>query len=142
MKASSERYAIDANVILRYVVRDVEEQYQKAVVILNAVQDEEIEVLCDPVTLAEVVFVLGKVYGLPRQQIRDGLSPIVAAKAFHIPDKARYVRALELYAASVPHFGDACACAAALEGCGGKLLSFDKSLTRTTGIKRLESAGE
>jgi len=46
MKALSERYAIDANVILRYVTRDVEEEYQKAASVLEAVQDDKIQVFC------------------------------------------------------------------------------------------------
>ena len=140
MKAWSKAYAIDANVILRYLTRDVEHQYLAAVAIMDAVQDGKLTVLCEPVTLAEIVWVLQKVYSLSRQQIHDGLSPILASGSFQMPDKRRYVRALELYTASVPHFGDACACAAALETCGGRLLSFDKDLSNVVGIERLESA--
>jgi len=92
------------------------------------------------VTLAEVVWVLGRIYGLSRQQIQEGLAPIVATSAFLMPDKARYIRALELYSTSIPHFGDACACAAALETCEGKLFSFDKELSGVDGITRLEAA--
>jgi predicted nucleic-acid-binding protein len=139
VKASTEKCAIDANVILRYLMRDVEQQYGAAAAIMDAVQDARLVVLCDPVTLAEVVWVLQRVYGLSRQQIREGLSPILAASSFQMPDKARYIRALAMHADLVPHFGDACACAAALEACEGKLLSFDKDLSGAHGITRLES---
>ncbi len=97
-----------------------------------------IELLCDPVTLAEIVFVLGSFYKLTREQIHEIMEPIVAAKGFAIPDKDRYVRALELYGYSVSHFGDACACAAAIEHCEGRLLSFDKKLSGVEKIRRLE----
>lgn len=140
MKAVTERYAIDANIILRYVTRDVEEQYQKAATIMEAVQDDKIQVFCEPVTLAEVVWVLGRLYDLSRQQIHEGLAPIVATSAFQMPNKSRYIRALELYSTSIPHFGDACACAAALETCEGRLFSFDKELSGVDGIERLEAA--
>ena len=139
MKASTEKCAIDANLILRYLMQDVEQQYRAATAIMDAVQDERLVVLCEPVTLAEVVWVLQKVYGLSGQQIREGLSPILAASSFQMPDKPRYIRALAMYADSVPHFGDACACAAALEACEGRLLSFDKDLSGVPGVRRLES---
>lgn len=136
---TTETYTIDANVILRYVTRDHEDHFRKAAAILEAVQDNKIEVYCEPVTLAEVVWVLARIYGLAREQIHAGLSPIVANRAFRMPDKARYIRALELYATAVPHFGDACACAAAVDTSEGKLLSFDKDLSRVADIVRLES---
>jgi predicted nucleic-acid-binding protein len=136
----TERYAIDANVILRYLTRDVEEQYQKAACIMEAVQDDMIQVFCEPVTLAEVVWVLGRLYGLSRQQIYEGLAPVIATRAFQMPNKARYIRALELHSTTIPHFGDACACAAALETCEGRLFSFDKALSGIDGIERLEAA--
>ena len=60
---------------------------------------------------------------------------------FVIPDKERYVRALGLFASRVPHFRDACACAAALEECKGRLLSFDRELSRVDGVQRTEEVG-
>ena len=36
------------------------------------------------------------------------------------------------------HFGDACACAAAIEDCQGRLLSFDRKLTGVAGVARAE----
>lgn len=131
-------YAVDANVIVRYLTRDHEELWRKADALVRAMDDGRIELLCDPVTLAEVVFVLGSFYKLPREQIFDIMEPIVTSKGFAIPDKSRYIKALELYGNSVAHFGDACACAAAIEHCEGRLLSFDKKLSSVESIQRLE----
>lgn len=139
MRAATEEYVIDANVMLRYLVRDVEDQYQRAAAVMEAVQDGRALVLCEPVTLAEVVWVLSKVYGFAPRQVSEGLLPIAEAESFHIPNKPRYVRALELFGDSVPHFGDACICAAAIETCEGRLLSFDKALSGVAGIERLEA---
>lgn len=136
---TADIYTIDANIILRYLTHDQEDHFAKAAAILEAVQDDKVEVYCEPVTLAEVVWVLAKVYGLSPQQITTGLSPIVASRSFKMPDKPRYLRALELYASDLPHFGDACACAAALDVSDGKLLSFDKDLSSVQGISRLET---
>jgi predicted nucleic acid-binding protein len=131
--------AIDANVILRYLLRDNEQQYERAAAILQAVDRGEARVACDPVTLAEVVWVLSARYGLPNHEISEGLAPLVKAEGFVMPAKGRYIRALELFAGSVKHFGDACACATALEGCEGRLYSFDRKLSSVAGIQRTES---
>jgi predicted nucleic-acid-binding protein len=70
------------------------------------------------------------------------LEPIIKAEGFIVPNKDRYIRALKLYSESVSHFGDACACAAALEDCDGRLLSFDRKLSGVDGIRRTENAGD
>ncbi len=132
-------FAIDANVILRYLLRDDEQQYKRAAAILHAVDRGEARVACDPVTLAEVVWVLSARYGLPNHEISEGLAPLVKAEGFVMPVKGRYIRALELFAGPVKHFGDACACATALEECAGSLYSFDRKLSSVEGIGRTDS---
>ena len=134
----SKVYAVDANVIVRFLTRDDEALWEKAHAIIKAMHDGRIELLCDPVTLAEIVFVLGSIYKLPRKQIHQLMDPIVKAKGFNIPNKDVYIRAIELYGDCVSHFGDACACAAALAHCDGRLLSFDKGVSRVEGVQRTE----
>lgn len=138
MKADSKTFAIDANVILRYLLQDNEELTPKADAIIEGIEDGKLQVLCEPVTLSEVVYVLFRFYEQERSAIYEGLEPIVKMDGFLMPDKGRYIHALELFANDIPHFGDACACAAALEQCSGRLLSFDKKLSGITGVNRLE----
>lgn len=139
MKANKKVFAIDANVILRYVLRDNESQSAKAKDVFDAVGDGRLTVFCDPVTLAEVVWVLGSHYKSPPGDTIAALEPIVSNSGFIMPEKEIYLCALRLYATSVPHFGDACACAAAVEKCEGRLLSFDRKLSKIRGVTRLES---
>ena len=134
----SRLYSVDANVLIRYLTRDDERLWKKADTIIEAMDEGKIELLCDPVTLAEIVFVLGSPCGLDRKQIHQLLDPVIKAKGFRIPNKDIYVRAMELYGDRVPHFGDACACALALSECEGRLLSFDKKLSNVPGVERVE----
>lgn len=139
MKTTARPFVIDANVIVRYLVQDEPNLTPKAVAIMEALQDGKIIAVCDPVILAEVVWVLSSVYGLAPARIAEGLEPILQASHFDIPNRGRYLAALKLYATSVPHFGDACACAAALEKCEGRVLSFDRDLSRVKEIRRTET---
>ena len=129
---------IDSNVILRYIARDDPQLLKAARAILWPLDTGEGRVLCDPVILSEVVFVLKSIYGFSPAEISAGLLRLVRLPGFVMPDKRRYVHALELYASEVPHFGDACACAAALEQTEGRLYSFDRKLPRVEGVTRLE----
>lgn len=138
MKAWTRAYAIDANMILRFLLRDHPTQSPKAKAIMDAVQDGRLSVVCDPIQLAEVAWVLRSTYKLDPQHIADSLAPVVNLESFILPDKARYLHALALSASSTRGYGDACACATALDECDGKLFSFDKKLSRVEGISRVE----
>ncbi len=138
MSDSPPLCAIDANVILRYILRDDPKLSGAARDILRGIESGARRVLCDPVTLSEVVFTLESFYQMPRERISKGLLDLMEEPGFLIPDKGRYVSALKLLASSVPHFGDACACALALADCEGRLYSFDRKIPRTDGITRLE----
>ncbi len=142
MSSPPPRWTIDANVILRYLLRDDEELAAHARAIWHDVAAGKMVAVCDPVTLAEVVFVLSSVYRLPNSEISEALVPLVQMDGVAVLGKERYVRALRLFAESVQHFGDACACAAALSDSDGRLYSFDRKLSSVPGIERAEALRE
>lgn len=136
----ADLYAVDANVILRYLLDDDPKLAPRARRIMAAVEAGRVRVHCDPVNLAEVIWVLGSYYNLPPADIAAGLLPVLHAEGFVVPDKPRYLRALALYGSGVHHFGDACAWAAAEADCQGRLFSFDKALARRSGLAVADDA--
>jgi predicted nucleic-acid-binding protein len=135
----SELHSIDANVILRYVMHDDPKLFAKAYAILRAVQSGQTVVTCDPVNLADAIWMLSRDYKLSNQQICDGLEPIFQSEGFLMPDKERYLLAFRLFKEGLKSFGDACICAAALQDCEGRLFSFDVDLSKVPGVTRSES---
>jgi len=131
-------FAVDANVILRFVLGDPPELFDKAQAAFQAVESGEATLRCDPVNLAEVVWLLSSYYKVSCADIAGALIPVVSAEGFTVPDKERYLRALALYGEGKLQFGDACACAAAELDCAGRLLSFDRALSKVPGIERAE----
>lgn len=95
-------YAIDANVVLRYVKQEGGHLQEKTEWILDAVADGRLTASCDPVTLAEVVWVLESFYQFSRAQISAALEPFLQCDNFLMPHKQRYQEALRLYATTVP----------------------------------------
>ncbi len=120
-------YAVDANVVLRFVLQDDPRLSARAERVFSAVEAGEVTLACDPVNLGQVVWVLSSHYGAPCAEIAEALLPLVKASGFHMPDKERYVRAFALYGQGTLRFGDACACATAETACQGRLVSFDRA---------------
>ncbi|MEA1919317.1 MAG: hypothetical protein U9N52_05705 [Campylobacterota bacterium] len=54
----ARRILLDANVLIRFLVRDDEVLYQKSYEILKEVEDGKVETLLLDVILAEVIYVL------------------------------------------------------------------------------------
>ena len=131
-------WTLDANIILRYVLDDNEELTAKAERIWQATEDGAVTAVLDPVTLAEVVFVLASVYRLPNSTISEALLPLLEADGVQMHNRKRYLHALRLFGTIVKHFGDACACATALDETGGLLYSFDRGLPHIAGLRREE----
>jgi len=139
MPGGVECYQLDANVILRFVLRDHEELSAKALEIMQAAEEGRIVLHCDPVIMSEVAFVLSSTYDATRREIAETLENVLKRESVVLPNKQRYLRALRIYAESNAHFGDACACAAAIEECEGRLFSFDRELSKIEGIHRSET---
>jgi len=60
---------VDANIILRYLLKDGGELAEKARMIWDAVEAGRLLAVCDPVTLGEAVFVMSSVYHVPNEKI-------------------------------------------------------------------------
>lgn len=119
---------IDANVILRYLLRDDEGMADKAnIIITNGA-------FTLPEILAEVVYVLSGVYKVERQEISDALLAVldvVEVEHFEV-----IFRAIEIFANSGLDFVD-CILIAYNEIEKIEVFSFDKKLNRRL-IKKFE----
>ena len=88
---------LDANVILRYLLRDDESLFQKASALLERVKSGEERALIPESVLAECVYVLLKIYKVERQLISENLRGLFAYKGVVNPDKKDLIDSLELF---------------------------------------------
>jgi len=72
---------LDTNVILRFLLGDAPELYEKAYRVFQRVEEGKLEVLLSDVILSECVWVLEKFYGIPREQIAKKLLMFLQADA-------------------------------------------------------------
>ena len=120
---------IDANVVLRFLLKDYSNQANQAAAIIH----DGAAVTAD--IMAEVVYVLNGLYQIPREKIKDAVS--VLLQELHADEKELILYALELFVQKKLDFTD-CMLAARAFVQGMEVFSFDKKLMKTIG--ELQSA--
>ena len=112
---------IDANVIIRCILNDCPEMTAKAVEIIDA------GAYTKPEILAEVVYVLQKVYSVQRPEIRNMLNKIL--EVVSCTEKECVIFAMDLYASVSLDFVD-CLLIAYHKVNNENIFSFDKKLNK------------
>lgn len=128
---------IDANIILRYLTNEPQEQAERVARLFEAVTQGE-EVLVEEVVLAEVVWTLASFYRMPRSSIADALLELLAEENLRALDKEALRLALVLFSEKNLDFADALLAAKALQSGDPVVYSFDRDLDHVAGVVRRE----
>ena len=89
---------IDTNVILRFFLEDDEAQFLKAKSFMQDLELGRDEALITDIVFAEVVWVLQKVYEIPRPEISERFSKLINFKGIGMVfPKEIYTESLKLY---------------------------------------------
>ena len=115
------RKLVDANVVLRYMLHDDEDQFSAAE---QTIRDGAYLL---PEVLAEIVYVLQGVYCVPRAELASQLQLLVDEMQAEHPEVLK--SALELFGSSKLDFVD-CLLATYNNHLGDKVASFDRKLNR------------
>jgi predicted nucleic-acid-binding protein len=114
---------LDANYVLRYLLRDDERMFLQAKEVIS----QEVCFLLNEV-LAEVVYVLQGVYNVPKQDIVHALSALVSLSSISMYEsKSIIFKALQLFESRNLDFVDCCLCALKEKY---EVKSFDKKLMK------------
>jgi predicted nucleic-acid-binding protein len=90
---------VDANVILRFFLEDDEGQFPKTKVFIQNLELGREEALMTEIVFAEIVWVLNKVYSVPRREITDNFSKVMMFKGIKtVLSKEIFIESLKLYA--------------------------------------------
>ncbi|SFQ19189.1 PIN domain-containing protein [Caldicoprobacter faecalis] len=93
---------VDANVVLRYLLNDVEELADKAAVLL-----ENKELFIPTEVIAEIVYILEKVYQVEREEIQNSLLELFSYNNIQVNDLEVIIEALKFYTEKKLDFVDA-----------------------------------
>ena len=131
---------VDANVFLRLITRDEPAQAERCVALFERVRSGTEEITTSESVLAEVVYVLSSnLYRVTRDDIRGQLVHLLGLRGVHLPERRRYLRALDLYAEHTRlDIADALSAAHVEHAALPAILSFDRDFDRIPTIRREE----
>lgn len=118
---------IDANIVLRYLLKDHEEFYREAEALFDKVFSGKKKVLLLDAVIAEVVYVLSGLYNVKRHEIAQVLKELLMAKGINAADKDILFDALKMFAEKNLDFVDCLICA---YGSRYPVMSFDKKVRK------------
>ena len=130
--------ALDTNVLLRFIVREDEEQAEAAETLLKRLTLEEPGFICREV-LVELVRVLERYYRFERDQIATVLNELVVVAAVEIECASDVAEAAGGYRRGGADFADRMIAAAARRAGAVPLYTFDRKAARLPGVTLVES---
>ncbi len=123
------RVLLDANVVLRFLVRDNEDLYAKSLTVIKDIESGKIEALLLDFIMAEIVYVLKRIYKVEKDAIANALKKLLLNDNIYTDNKIVTFEALDIYANKNIDFADAMLCAKKnLEGF--EIISFDKDMRK------------
>ncbi|MGH2615422.1 MAG: PIN domain-containing protein [Thermomicrobiales bacterium] len=131
---------LDANVLLRYFIRDDEEKAQRALALLQRVERGEERVETSLIVIFEVVFTLERTYNVPRARMYDLVKPVLELRGLTLPGKSLLLDTLDRYAMTSRKlsFVDLYVALNAQSRGISEIYSWDKDFDRIEGIRRVE----
>lgn len=92
-----KKYLVDANVILRFLLKDNQKLYQQAKKSLLRAKEGKACLVLLPQVIFEINYVLRKVYSLSRQESSEILSTLVKSPDLEIRERKTLIEAVEIY---------------------------------------------
>ena len=125
---------IDTDIFIRHLMADDPVQSPACLALFQAIEREELTVWTSHLVVAEIVFVLSRVYRLERADIRDIVLPLLSLPNIKLDQKQLFARVFDLYATLPIDY----VAALLLNRDAVSLYSFDADFDRVPGLRRQE----
>jgi predicted nucleic-acid-binding protein len=130
-----KRYLIDTNALISFVTDRNPAQQEIVTPLFAAASRFKCTLLCPQFVLTEFVFVMDRVYQLPKEQINAMVRDFIAMPGVVLLQETDFSMLLSLWPASISDFGDALIAAAGKTQRGAVVVTFDEKFK--TALKRL-----
>ena len=130
---------VDTNILLRFVLGDVPDQFTQTHAFFSAIAAGSVTAQLSGTIIFECVFVLQSRYAVTRASIQSALLPILALEHLIVPHREIYPDVFDLYLARRSlSFADCYHAVLAQHlGCT-EIISFDRGFDRIPGLTRIE----
>ena len=130
-----KRYIIDTNALISYVTDRNPEQQRKVAGIFQEAGQLRGVILCPQNVLTEFIFVLDKVYGVPKKEIQMMAKDFLAMPGIEMVHEIDFATVFNFWPEPILDFGDAIIASLASLYKGSIILTFDLKFFNT--IKKL-----
>jgi len=124
----------DTNIIVRYLVKDDIPLYTKAKGFFDKVKNGSEKAVILESVIAECIYVLTKIYQVPKDKASQSLIDILHYKGIANDDREELIKALNLFSKQGIDIVDCILCAKSVDS-GDVLFSFDDELNKV--VRRL-----
>jgi predicted nucleic-acid-binding protein len=122
--------ALDANVLVRFLVKDDEPQAKKVYTLFKQAETDKNYFYVPLLVVLETIWVLDSVYEIPRKEILDSINEILMMPILKLEAQPTIQRFIFLARENKIDLSDILiACAAKISGCE-KILTFDKRASK------------
>ena len=119
----------DTNILIRYLTRDDEPLYARAKEFFDKVKEGSMRAIIIESVIAECIYVLTKIYKVPKNKAAGSLIDILRYKGIANQDQKELIRALTLFSERNLDIVDCILCVKAA-GSNTSLFSFDSELNK------------
>lgn len=134
-----EKKLPDTNVIVRYLVKDDEAQYSKAKDFFDKVKNGSSKAIIIESVVAECIYVLTKIYKVPRTTAAESLRDILHYRGIANDDQKELINALTLFSERNIDIVDCILCVKA-SNAELSLFSFDDDLNKIDAARSTNKA--
>ncbi|MHB8362053.1 MAG: PIN domain-containing protein [Patescibacteria group bacterium] len=86
---------VDANIILRFLVKDNDDYFKRSNALFKQVSEGKVQIYISPLIIAEVIWVLYKIYKINKSDITEKLSNLISDKNIIIKEKSIVLKSLK-----------------------------------------------
>jgi len=130
--------ALDANILIRFLVKDDERQSKKVYILLKQAEEEKIEFYVPLLVLIEIIWVLESAYDISRDDIIESIGELLAMPILKFESQDIIRQSLNYSMRSKINLSDILiACSAKNSGCE-RVVTFDKKVSKFKLFELLE----
>ena len=130
-----KRYVIDTNVLISFVTDRNPEQQQKIVPLFEAAAQLKAVILCHQYVLTEFIYVMDKIYHLPKDEIGRMIADFIQMPGIEIVQECDFDTVLSCWPDPFTDFGDAVIASVGMSRRGAATVTFDRKFAG--GLKTL-----
>lgn len=121
-----KKYIIDTNALISFVTVRNLAQMEIVAPLFEAASRSKCSLICPHLVLTEFVFVMGKVYGTPKETINTMLRDFISMPDVEVQQATDFSELLSYWPSQIADFGDAVIAVTAKSIKGSIIVTFDE----------------